>query len=207
MAQIITQAVINKGITFEQYLDLTKSIIQSSFPQGLYAKESTFRYTQSNWERMHKVLNNTVISQRLYNQLSDLKEEWVWVVLSEPWCGDASWGVTALYLIANCSDKIDFRILLRDAHMDIMESYQTNGGNSIPKLICLRKSDLKELGTWGPRPAVLQELVMKWKSEPNADFKESVRLLHAWYEEDMSRAIEDELNMLVKEWKENGSKF
>ena len=201
MQQLITQAILDKALSFQQYLDLTKSIIGSTGPQGMYAQESTMRYTKSNLERMNKTLENTVISQRLYNQLSELKEEWIWLVISEPWCGDASWGVPALYLIANCSDKIDFRIILRDEHLDIMNAYQTNGGNSIPKLICLRKKDLVELGTWGPRPAILHEQVLRWKNEPGLDFKESVRQLHAWYEADMSRGIEEELSILVKEWK------
>ena len=203
MAQVITRNLIDLGMTFERYLALTKSIIESSFPEGLYAKESTFRYTRSNWERMNKVINNTVIRQRLYNQLSELKKEWIWLVISEPWCGDASWGVPALYLIASISDKIDFRIILRDAHLNVMSAYKTEGSNSIPKLICLRKSDLKELGTWGPRPAALHDMVMKWKDEPGIDYKESVRQLHAWYEADMSRSIEDELSILVKHWKES----
>jgi len=202
MKQVITQDVIDKAMTFAQYMNLTRSIIENPIPQGLYAKESTFRYTKSNWERMNKVLNNTVISQRLYNQLSELNEDWVWLVISEPWCGDASWGVPALYLISGSSDKIDFRIILRDTNMEVMEAYQTNGGNSIPKMICLRKSDLKVLGTWGPRPAILHEHVMKWKNEPGLDFKESVRQLHAWYEADMSQGIEEEISVLVKNWKE-----
>ena len=202
MHQLITQAVLDKALTFNQYLDLTKSIIESENPTGLYAKESTLRYTKSNWERINKTLAETKISQRLYNLLSELKEEWVWLVLSEPWCGDASWGVPALYLFASSSDKIDFRIILRDEHLDIMSAYQTNGGNSIPKFVCFRKSDMKELGTWGPRPAFLHNLVMQWKNEPGHDFKESVRLLHAWYEEDMSKSIDEELCLLVKEWKE-----
>ncbi len=202
MEQVITRDLIELGMTFDKYMALTKSIIESNFPEGLYAKESTLRYTRSNWERMNKVLNNTVITQRLYNLLSDLKEEWVWLVISEPWCGDASWGVPALSLMASCSDKIEMRIILRDAHMTVMEAYQTNGSNSIPKLICLKKKNLKEMGTWGPRPAALHELVMKWKNEPGADFKENVRQLHAWFDADMSKSIDAELSILVKQWKE-----
>ena len=189
-------------MTFGQYLDLTRSIVESRLPQGLYVQESTMRYTRSNLERMKKTLDNTVVSQRLYNLLSELEQEWIWLVISEPWCGDASWGVPALYLFASSSDKIDFRIILRDEHKDIMSAYQTNGSDSIPKLVCLRKKDMKELGTWGPRPASLHEMVMKWKNEPGLDFRDSVRQLHAWYEADMSRSIDEELCILVKEWKQ-----
>lgn len=205
MEKLITQAVIDKSMTFDQYMDLTKSIIENPNPEGMYAQESTLRYTTSNWKRMNTVLQNTVISQRLYNQLSELKEEWVWLVISEPWCGDASWGVPALYLISNSSDKIDFRIILRDSNMEIMKAYQTEGSDSIPKLICLRKSDLKELGTWGPRPAELHKMVLKWKNEPGLDYKESVRKLHAWFEADMGKGIMEEISICVKEWKEKSN--
>jgi Thioredoxin len=202
MQQLITQAVIDKGMTFAQYMDLTKSLIESPHPEGIYAGEATMRYTKSNWKRMNMVLENTVISQRLYNQLSELKDEWIWLVISEPWCGDASWGVPALYLVSTSSDKIDFRIILRDENSEIMQAYQTDGTDSIPKLICLRKSDLKELGTWGPRPAALHEMVLKWKNQPGIDYRESVRQLHAWYQSDMGKSIMEELSLLVKDWKE-----
>ena len=202
MHPVISQTILDNSLTFGQYLDLTQSIVESNSPQGLYVQESTMRYTRSNLERMKKTLNNTVVSQRLYNLLSELEEEWIWLVLSEPWCGDASWGVPALYLFASSTDKIDYRIILRDEHKDIMRAYQTNGSDSIPKLVCLRKKDMKELGTWGPRPASLHEMVMKWKNDPGHDFKESVRQLHAWYDTDMSKSIDEELCILVKEWKQ-----
>jgi hypothetical protein len=42
---------------------------------------------------------------------------------------------------------------------------------------------------------------MKWKNEPGLDYKESVRQLHAWFEADMSKSIDEELCVLVKDWK------
>jgi hypothetical protein len=103
-------------------------------------------------------------------------------------------------MIASVTERIDFRILLRDTHTDVMQAYQTNGSDSIPKLVCLRKSDLSELGTWGPRPAVLQNIVMQFKNDPAFEYRESVRRIHAWYEEDMTRSTQDELTLLVKQW-------
>ena len=168
---------------------------------GLYKADNTFRYTRSNRERMKKVLDNIVLNQKLYNLVSDLSDKWIWLVISEPWCGDASWGVPALCMIASASDKIDFRILLRDIHPEIIKHYQTAGSDSIPKLICLRKSDMQVLGTWGPRPKALHEMVLKFKDDANFDYRESVRRLHAWFEEDMTKATQDEIIDCVKEWK------
>lgn len=199
--QPITPTVLEQAIDWEAYLQLMKDMVASPNPPGKYADPKMQRYTESNLQRTNKVLDKMVLNQKLYNALSELNEEWIWLVISEPWCGDASWGTTALYLIASATDNIELKLLLRDDHTDVIEAYQTNGGNAIPKLVCLRKSDLAELGTWGPRPALLQNLVNDMKAEPNITFMESVRRLHARYEEDMTLSIQDEILDLVKDWK------
>ena len=201
MESPITNDVLSKTISFDQYLDLTKSILASTAPVGIYQNEKTFRYTRSNLERMNKVLTEMVLNQKLYNLLGEIKDEWLWLVISEPWCGDASWGTPALYIISTACENIDFRILLRDENPEIMKNYQTAGSDSIPKLVCLRKKDLKELGTWGPRPASLHKIVMAFKNGVDFDYKESVRQLHAWYDEDMTKSIQNELIDLIKDWK------
>ena len=199
---IITESVLAQTLSFEEYLELTKNILEEKIPRaGIYLADNTFRYTGSNLMRMEKVLDNIVLQQKLYNLISELQEKWIWLVISEPWCGDASWGTPALCMIASASDKIDFRILLRDTNPEIIQAYQTAGSDSIPKLICLRKSDLKVIGTWGPRPQILHEQVLKFKDDPAFDYKESVRKIHAWYEADMTSSIQDEMIDCVKVWK------
>lgn len=199
MQQSITREVLERTITWDAYLQLMKDMVAS--PIGVYADEKMHRYTQSNLERTELVLDKIVLNQKLYNALSELKEEWVWLVLSEPWCGDASWSLTALHILTTATENIELRILLRDTNLPVMEAYQTNGGNAIPKLVCLRKSDLAELGTWGPRPQVVQALVNEMKADPSIDFKENVRRLHAWYTDDMTNSIQGEILDLIREWK------
>lgn len=201
MQQYITTEVLNRTMNFDEYMALTKSIVESNEPTGIYQNPKTHRYTRSNLERMEKVLDKMVLNQKLYNLLSELSEEWVWLVISEPWCGDASWGTPALYIMASASDKIDFRILLRDQNPEIMQHYQTAGTDSIPKLICLKKEGLVELGTWGPRPQTLHQMVLQFKNNPAFDYRESVRMLHAWFEEDMTRSTQEEMIDLIKDWK------
>lgn len=201
MQQLITHTILEQAIDWDTYFKLMKDMVASTNPPGLYADPKMQRYTESNLQRTNLVLDKMVLNQKLYNALSDLQEEWVWLVISEPWCGDASWGMTALHLIASATDKIELKILLRDEYPQIIAAYQTNGGNAIPKLVCLRKHDMAELGTWGPRPQILQHMVNAMKADPSIDFKENVRRLHAWYEEDMTGSIQDEILDLVREWK------
>jgi hypothetical protein len=200
MPQLITRDTLAHALTFDAYIRLTESIVSNPSPGGKYQNEKTHRYTRSNLERMNKVLDTMLLNQKLYNQLSELKEKWTWLVLSEPWCGDASWGTPALYIISTATENIDFKILLRDENPEIMKGYQTAGGDSIPKLVCLRTEDLHELGTWGPRPQLLQNIVNATKGKPDIDYKEIVRQLHAWYEDDNTNSIQDEITVLVKQW-------
>lgn len=203
MSNIITEEVLNETISFEEYLQLTTDIVEEKIPRaGIYTNDNTFRYIGSNLERMKKVLDTIVLNQKLYNLLAELEENWIWLLISEPWCGDASWETPALYMLASASDKIDFRILLRDTHMEIMKNYQTVGTDSIPKLICLCKNGLKELGTWGPRPKELHEMVLKFRAEPDFDYRDSVRKLHAWYEANMTKSTQEEIIDCVKLWEQ-----
>jgi hypothetical protein len=81
------------------------------------------------------------------------------VVLAEDWCGDASSTVPVLARFAEEAGNIELRILRRDEHPEVMDRYLTNGSRSIPLAIVLTDR-MEEVGRWGPRPAVLQAMVL-----------------------------------------------
>jgi hypothetical protein len=81
-----------------------------------------------------------------------------------------------------------------------MTAYLTNGSRSIPKLICLNANTLEQLGTWGPRPAELQKIVIENKDNPDLSFGAKVRMVHDWYAEDKTLSIQDEFIDLIKKW-------
>jgi hypothetical protein len=83
-----------------------------------------------------------------------------------------------------------------------MDKYLTNGGRSIPKLICLKTETLEEIGTWGPRPAVIQQIVNENKDNPDLSFGEKVRMIHSWYETDKTITLQKEFIDLIKNWKD-----
>jgi hypothetical protein len=81
------------------------------------------------------------------------------LVLAADWCGDAANTVPVLARLAEQVPGMELRVLERDAHPDVMARYLTKGTKSIPIAIAL-DAEFRELGHWGPRPAVLQEWVM-----------------------------------------------
>lgn len=205
MSTVVTPEVLAQSLDFDAYLELTQNIVaHENFRTEIYQTDKMLAYTRENLARMNRVLASINLDSKLYNAVSELKDEWLWVIVSEPWCGDASQIVPALQTIASVSEKITCRIVLRDTNQDVIGAYLTNGGQAIPKLVCFKKTDMTELGTWGPRPASAQALVDDFKTNPSGrTFGDFVRQLHAWYEQDKTAAVQDELTLLVKSWKEN----
>ena len=115
-----------------------------------------------------------------------------WLLLSEGWCGDASQNVPFLNKMAEASPNIKLRILLRDEHLDIMDQYLTNGGRAIPKLIVLGEG-MNEVGTWGPRPAEIQEKVHLEKHENGMNSEDIGKMVQKWYAKDKGATIEKEM--------------
>lgn len=81
------------------------------------------------------------------------------LVLAADWCGDAANTVPVLAGLAGRVPGMELRILERGRHPEVMNRYLTNGSRSIPIAIAL-DDRFRELGHWGPRPAVLQAWVL-----------------------------------------------
>ena len=84
---------------------------------------------------------------------------------------------------------------MRDAHLDVMDLFLTNGGRSIPKTVLLN-ADLEVLGSWGPRPAEAMALVKRIKSDPAIAHTYSEEV-HKWYTQDKQQNIQAELAVLL----------
>ena len=200
MSAFITPDVLAQSISWSEYYAIAKGYAESDDRPALYQDEKMQRYTRENVARIDHILKTINIESKLYNALSAIKTDMIWLVLSEPWCGDASQVVPVLHTIASCTDRIRFRIIQSDAHPEVLDHYLTGTSRSIPKLICLRADTLEELGTWGPRPAALHRIVLENKDNPNISFGAKVRMVHAWYDEDKTASIQDEFIDLVKKW-------
>ena len=200
MPSFITPSILDQTISWAEYYAIATSYVESDDRPELYRNEKMQRYTRENISRIDHILKTITIESKLYNALTAIKTDLIWLVLSEPWCGDASQVVPVLYTIASCSEHISFRILQSDAHPEVMSAYLTDGSRSIPKLICLRADTLEELGTWGPRPANLQKIVLENKDDASLSFGAKVRMVHDWYNEDKTASIQDEFIDLVRQW-------
>lgn len=198
----ITPELIQSALTYHQYVTLSNELLaqaRTTSEAPNYNTPEILGYAKLNLHRMNRLDKLTVINPALKTALSQLSEPWIWLVLTESWCGDAAQSIPVMHHIAEEAGNITIRFLLRDKNPEVMNGYLTNGGKSIPKLICLRASDLVVLGTWGPRPAELQTLFWEWNALKRP-FPEVAEDLQRWYNNDRTESIQRELLALIKEW-------
>lgn len=198
---IISQKVIDEAYSYRQYRELIDKLLEQDKTTGGKQSDKIVEYTRMNVQRMKRLDKQVVLSDSLKQELEEIERDWIWLVLTEGWCGDAAQNIPAINKMAEASSHIELKLILRDENLEIMDEYLTNGGRSIPKLICLEAETLEEIGTWGPRPASIQKKAMEWKDNPEISKEEWARKLHKWYAENKTRELQDEFEALLKDWK------
>lgn len=193
---MITKEQFESGYTYEEYRNLIDEKLALGLTTGDSTDEGYLGHTKMNVHRMNRWDKNITLNSTLKSQLENIPCPVNWLLISEGWCGDASQNVPFLNKMAEASPNIHLRIILRDEHLDIMDQYLTNGGRAIPKLIILDQ-DMNEIGTWGPRPAEIQEMVRVGKHENGMDSEEIGIMVQKWYAKDKGATIEKEMMEII----------
>lgn len=200
---IITNATIEQGMSYEAYRQLIDELYTAGRATGDFMDNSPeiLEYVKMNISRMRRGDKTCKINDALKTALEGIQEKWVWLVLTEGWCGDAAQSIPAIAKMAELSPNIELKFILRDANLAIMDAYLTNGGRSIPKLVALKADTLEELGNWGPRPIPAQAIIEEHKAAGIKDYKAYAPKVHEWYAADRYRTIQAEFLALIEAWK------
>lgn len=182
---------------WNEYLEYFKQIVDGSDRQPPYDNEDYYQYTKLNKSRNSRWLKQSPLTEATTAFMKDgIKAKQEWIVITEPWCGDAAHIVPVLYLMSELNDKIHFSIQLRDTDSEI-DKYLTRGTKSIPILI-VRDVNGEDLFHWGPRPKQGAELFEKLK-ETNASFEDTKIALQEFYNKDKGKGVQQEVVKLLKE--------
>jgi hypothetical protein len=199
MHPVITPVHLAKALTYAQYRTLIDTLVAEGKTTGPIQKPVLVEYTALNVVRMNRLDKTTVLEAGLQAAVDALQRPLLWLVLTEAWCPDSAHCVPVLAKVEERSPRVALKLLLRDENADLMDHFLTNGSRSIPKLICLDAETGEELGTWGPRPAQLQEMVMDHKRDPKGvshdDFMTEIQ---RWYAKDKTLSLQHELTQLLQ---------
>jgi hypothetical protein len=192
----INSSVLAQAMSYGSYMTLTEQLVEEGRTSGPNQSEPYVYYTKLNFQRM-KRLNKTIeVPARIIELLKEKAANWTWVIITEPWCGDAAQCVPVLEKIAQTNSFVKTAYLLRDEHPEVMDAYLTNGGRAIPKLICLDQDGM-EVFTWGPRPAVIQEVMNRLKAEGITEIATIVEEIQKAYNADHQAGVYEEMEAIL----------
>lgn len=173
-------------MNYKDYTALFDQILKGEIKTSPYDQESFLDYTKLNQKRSERWEKKGQISTDLKELLQEIEPQ-DWILITEPWCGDAAHIVPFIEKMAATSDKINLQVQLRDADPFLIDQYLTNGGKAIPILVSRNKKG-EDLFVWGPRPKEAQELMLKNK-EADLPLDEQKMALQSWYNKDKGATI------------------
>ncbi len=194
---LFTSELLAQAMTYDGYMKLSELLVSEERTSGPNQSAPYVHYTKLNLQRM-KRLNKTVeIPAHLVELMQQKANNWRWITITEPWCGDAAQCVPVIEKLALTVGGIQTYYILRDEHLEIMDAYLTNGGRAIPKLICLDENGA-EVFTWGPRPAVIQDVMNQLKADGVTEIAEIVEAIQKAYNADHQAGMYTEFETLLQ---------
>lgn len=178
-------------VTWTEYLERFEDILNSTHHPEPYDKPAYLDYLKLNRSRQNRWLKTAQISDQLKDLIQKISTPQQWIIITEPWCGDAAHSIPFLFLMSEENPLITLQFVWRDQPPFLIEHYLTNGGKSVPKLI-IRDKNNNDLATWGPRPIPCQAIYRELK-ENDAPFEEQKITLQNWYNTDKGKTIQKEL--------------
>lgn len=181
--------------SYEEFVKLTETLLAENKTTGTNHSEAYLDYTRMNLQRMNRVYKTTQINADLAGKVASLKGSYQFLVLVEAWCGDVPQNLPVLAKIAELSDNIELRAILRDENLDIMDQHLAYGGRGIPKLIVIDQATKSVVAEWGPRPFPAQKMVLDYKAieKEKPAYSEFVKTVQMWYAKDRTQTLQMEI--------------
>jgi len=165
----IERKYLDTAVSYADYREMSRSELGGAHQRKLNYPEELRAYVEMNERRMDRWDRKLPELLGKHADLSGMGGDYVMLILTEAWCGDA-------------------------AHVvPVAEYLLTNGGRSIPKLILVNKDTLEVMGSWGPRPVELQDWYWNQKQEGKLSKDEVLSQIQLWYNRDKARSTGAEL--------------
>lgn len=189
----IIENSLSQSHSYVDYRNYIKDLLKEGKSTGKEQSEALTHYSELNEARMNRLEKTVKISTEIIQKLNQLNGEYIWLVISEGWCGDAAQILPVIYKMAELSERIDIKIVFRDENEDLMNLFLTNGTKSIPKLIILDKNTLEVLSDFGPRPIGAKQLILDYKAKHGIVDETAKTNLQLWYLHDKGLSTQKEI--------------
>jgi hypothetical protein len=189
----IIQNALQNSFSYAEYRKLASDLVAQGKPTGHDLSEALAHYAELNETRMNRLEKTITITEGIIQKLQNNSKNYIWLVLSESWCGDAAQILPVIYKMSEVANAIQLKIVLRDDHAALMQQFLTNGGKAIPKLIILEAQTLNVVAHWGPRPQGAKQLIEDYKAVHGVVDEAGKIELQKWYLHDKGISIQQEI--------------
>jgi hypothetical protein len=197
MKTSVAKALFNSH-SYAEYRKLVSDLLLEGKSTGNEQSDNLTLYSTLNETRMNRLDKTMKITDENSLKLKSLKGEYIWLVISEGWCGDAAQILPIVHKMAEESGKIELKIVLRDENEDLMNLFLTKKAKAIPIVIVIDKATGDVLGSWGPRPKGAADLIKNYKKEFGAIDETAKTDLQLWYLHDKGLSTQEELITLME---------
>ena len=165
------------AITFNEYMLLAEQRLNNNPDKNDDHQE----YYELGLQRMHRTLKKFSPDEEQLQELKKKNFQGKILIISEPWCGDASATVPAVSKFFEAAG-IESKVFLRDSDHSLIDQFLTNGTQSIPKILIL-DNEWQVKNVWGPRPEFGTALLKKFKQDeiayPRETFYNDLQVYYA----------------------------
>ena len=198
MKIIIAKALFNSH-SYLEYRKLMADLLKDGKSTAVEQTQERTHYSELNESRMRRLDKTMNITDENRAKLMALTKRYIWLVLSESWCGDAAQILPILHKMElESKGKIEMKLVLRDENETLMNHFLTNKSKAIPKLIIIDKETGSVVGDWGPRPQGAVNLIEAYKTEFGSIDETAKANLQLWYLHDKGLSTQNEIIQLLQ---------
>lgn len=198
MKTYIGKALFNSH-SYEEYRTLMADLLKVGKSTAVEQTDERTHYSELNESRMRRLDKTMKITDENIVKLNSLNKHYIWLVLTESWCGDAAQILPILNKMTLESNvKIEMKLVLRDENVELMNHFLTNKGKAIPKLIIIDKTTGAVVADWGPRPQGAVELIENYKEKFGFIDETAKADLQLWYLHDKGVSTQNEIIQLLE---------
>jgi hypothetical protein len=188
----IIKESLTKSLSYDTYRKMVSDLLEQGKSTGPNQSDALLNYSNLNDARMNRLDKKTKLTDQTISTLKNTKKNQTWIMITEGWCGDAAQIGPVINKMSLETNKVDFKVVLRDENEDLMNQFLTNGSKSIPKLIVLDENN-EVVSSWGPRPSIATKMVNDYKEIHgglDAAFKKD---LQVWYNKNKGENIQEDI--------------
>ena len=131
MKTFVAQALF-RSHSYPEYRKLMADLLKEGKSTAVEQTQERTHYSELNEARMHRLDKTIKITEENSAKLKTLNKSYLWIVLTESWCGDAAQILPFLNkMVLEANQKIELKLVLRDENEDLMNYFFPANGSPL----------------------------------------------------------------------------